>query len=97
MHRLRSLTCLLALGAALTYLGCSDDSLPPVGPMPTPDAGTDGGTNPTPDAGTEVTDLVKDLILNQTNDTALPTTLDDKNLKDTQPPPAEAFPPSFFQ
>lgn len=89
MHRLRSLIGLMALGAALVYSGCSDDPPPPT-PTPTPDGGVI-------DAGTEITIFVKDLILNQTNDTALPTTLDDKELKDTQPPPADVFPPSFFQ
>jgi hypothetical protein len=97
MGKPRLLVSLLVLGAALAFTGCDDNDDPPVGPNPdagTPDSGTpDSGT---PDAGsTELTDLARDLILNQTNETGTPTTTEDKNLVDSEP--ANAFQDSFFQ
>lgn len=95
MNHLRVLACILFVGAAVAYTGCSDNDDPPVRPgtdAGTPDAGApDSGT----DAGTEVTDLARDLILNQTSETNSPTTTEDKNLVDSEP--ANAFPESFFQ
>lgn len=96
MGQLRLMASLLVLGAALAFTGCDDNDDPPVNPNPdagTPDAGTpDGGGS---DAGTQITDLARDLILNQTNETGTPTTTEDKNLVDSEP--ANAFPASFFQ
>ncbi|NPD23783.1 hypothetical protein [Corallococcus exiguus] len=102
MRNLRALACVLALGAAVGFSGCSDDE---------DDPKPDGGTKPdsgTPDAGapdsgvpdggstaTEFTAFVKDLIENQTTETGSPVTLDDKNFVDSES--ADAFPPAFFQ
>lgn len=62
MGKLRAVACILALGSALAYTGCSDDldDKPGFGPFPNPnldagtgtDAGTDAGTGGT-DAGTD--------------------------------------------
>jgi hypothetical protein len=103
MGHLRAMACILAMGATLAFGGCSDDinDKPPTGPFPnpfnpdsgTPDSGTpDAGGS---DAGTQLTDLARDLILNQTNETGTPTTTEDKNIVDSEP--ANAFPDSFFQ
>jgi hypothetical protein len=98
MRSLRAMACILALGAAMAYTGCSDDD-----DNPTPDGGTgrpDSGTpdSGTPDAGptgTEFTAFVRDQIENNTTETGSPVTLDDKTFVDTEP--ADAFPPAFFQ
>ncbi|GMT99385.1 hypothetical protein KH5H1_35040 [Corallococcus caeni] len=98
MRNLRALACLLALGAAVGFSGCSDDDDDPKpdGGTTKPDSGTpDSGTPDAGPTGTEFTAFVKDLIENQTNDTGSPVTLDDKNLVDSEP--ADAFPPAFFQ
>jgi len=92
MSQLRALLWGLLVGLALVYAGCEDgdgdgDTVIPVG---RPDAG-----EPTPDAGTELTIFVRTLILNETTDTSLPTTTEDKTFVDTEP--ADAFPPAFFQ
>lgn len=101
MRSLRAMACLLTLGATLAYTGCSDDDDPkPDGGTP-PDSGTPDAGPPdagTPDAGPtaiEFTTFVRELILNQTNETGSPVTLDDKTFVDTEP--ADAFPPSFFE
>lgn len=96
MKTLRVMACVLTLGAALAYTGCGSKYDPPVGiPVPRADGGipivTDGGT----DGGTEITTFVRDLILDETSDTNAPTSLDDKNLVDSEP--ANAFPDAFFQ
>ncbi|NPC74151.1 hypothetical protein HPP05_30790 [Corallococcus exiguus] len=97
MRNLRALACVLALGAAVGFSGCSDDD-----DDPKPDGGTkpDSGTpdSGTPDGGptgTEFTAFVKDLVENQTSETGSPVTLDDKNFVDSES--ADAFPPAFFQ
>lgn len=91
MSQLRALTFGLALGFAAAFTGCSDDGDTP--PVVIPHAQPDGGT-PT-DGGTELTTFVRELIQNETSDTALPTTTEDKTFVDTEP--ADAFPPAFFQ
>jgi hypothetical protein len=100
MGKLRALACILALGSALAYTGCSDDIDDKVdpGPFPLPDAGVDAGTTEPDagvDAGTEFTAFVKDLIENQTTATGTPVEVENQNLVDTEP--VDAFPDSFFQ
>ncbi|MCP3102307.1 hypothetical protein LZ198_25890 [Myxococcus sp. K15C18031901] len=97
MSKLRAMACVLALGTALAYTGCSGEGDPP---HPLPDGGTDAGTDGGTDAGTdggttEFTTFVRGLILEKTTDTATPEKLDDKNLVDSEP--VNAFTPSFFQ
>lgn len=91
MSKLRALTCGLVLGLAVASTGCDDDEDDPVPvvPIPRPDGGT------ATDGGTELTTFVRELIQNQTTDTAQPTTTEDKTFVDTAP--ADAFPPAFFQ
>ena len=97
MGKLRALACILALGSALAYTGCSDDldDKPDPGPFPLPDAGVDAGTDAGVDAGTEFTAFVKDLIENQTHATGTPVEVENRNFVDTEP--TNAFPDSFFQ
>ncbi|MCP3139794.1 hypothetical protein [Pyxidicoccus xibeiensis] len=100
MSTLRALACILVLGSALAYTGCSDDldDKPGTGPFPVPDAGTPDAGAPDagePDAGTEVTTLVRDLIENQTTETGTPVETETRNLVDTAP--TGAFPDAFFQ
>lgn len=103
MKTLRALLGGLVLGLAALHAACSGDTGTTYPPVPaggldagsvTPDAGTGG-----PDGGissdTELTDFVRNLIVNQTADDNLPTTTEDKPLVDSEP--ADAFPPSFFQ
>jgi hypothetical protein len=92
MDKLRVLACLLVVGAALAYTGCSgDDEDPPfrpdAGPSPRPDAGTD--------AGTEFTTFVRDLIQNQTTESAAPVETEARDFVDSEP--AGAFPETFFR
>ncbi|WP_164019792.1 hypothetical protein [Pyxidicoccus trucidator] len=97
MGKFRAMACILALGSALAYSGCSDDldDKPGAGPFPTPipDAGVapDAGT----DAGTEFTGFVKDLIENQTTAAGTPVEVENRNFVDTEP--TDAFPETFFQ
>ncbi|NRD44186.1 hypothetical protein [Corallococcus exiguus] len=98
MRNLRALACVLALGAAVGFSGCSDDDDDPKpdGGTTKPDSGTpDSGTPDGGPTGTEFTAFVKDLIENQTSETGSPVTLDDKNFVDSES--ADAFPPAFFQ
>lgn len=97
----------LVLGLAALYAACSGDTGTTYPPVPAggldggygdPDAGTggpDGGTDGGVSGNTELTDFVRNLIVNQTADDNLPTTTEDKPLVDSEP--ADAFPPSFFQ
>ncbi|NTX65460.1 hypothetical protein HUA74_32855 [Myxococcus sp. CA051A] len=91
MSTLRAMSCVLLLGAALAYTGCSDDDDDRSPFPPHPDAGADAGT----DAGAEFTAFVRDLVLNETSDTTTPVKLDDKNFVDNAP--TDAFAPAFFQ
>ncbi|RKI01913.1 hypothetical protein D7Y27_26050 [Corallococcus sp. AB004] len=98
MRNLRALACVLALGAAVGFSGCSDDDDDPKpdGGTTKPDSGTpDSGTPDGGPTGTEFTAFVKDLVENQTSETGSPVTLDDKNFVDSES--ADAFPPAFFQ
>ncbi|NTX49686.1 hypothetical protein [Myxococcus sp. CA039A] len=99
MSTLRAMSCVLLLGAALAYTGCSDDDDDRSPFPPHPDAGADAGTDAGADAGTdagvEFTAFVRDLVLNETSDTTTPVKLDDKNFVDNAP--TDAFAPAFFQ
>lgn len=80
MDKLRVLACLLVLGVALAYTGCSgNDEDPPFRPS----------------AGTELTTFVRDLIENQTTESATPVETENRNLVDREP--AGAFPETFFR
>jgi hypothetical protein len=91
MSKLRALTFGLALGLAVAFTGCEDDAEDGVTvvAIPRPDGGTPS------DGGTELTTFVRELIQNQTNDTAQPTPTEDQTFVDAEP--ADAFPPAFFQ
>lgn len=95
MGKLRAMACILALGSALAYTGCSDDldDKPGFGPFPLPDAGTgtDGGT----DAGTEFTTFVRELIVNPTTAAGTPVEVENQTFVDSEP--TDAFPETFFQ
>lgn len=108
MGKLRAMACILALGSALAYTGCSDDldDKPGFGPFPIPDAGSDAGTDPGTDAGTDAgtdggtggtqfTTFVKDLIENQTTATGTPVEVENQTFVDSEP--TDAFPAAFFQ